>query len=132
MKTNTSLAATVGIVITISSCGLGKIRQGVNKIERGMTKEQVTSLLGAPLNRSIQADQSELWEYSFSDFPGNTITAHVTFVNDRVSQFDSKENAPVPAKTTPYPETAPVIIASPHPQQPYPCLLYTSPSPRDA
>ena len=60
MKTITSLAATVGIVITISSCGLGKIRQGVNKIERGMTKEQVTSLLGAPLNRSIQADQSEL------------------------------------------------------------------------
>ena len=120
MKTITSLAATVGIVITISSCGLGKIRQGVNKIERGMTKEQVTSLLGAPLNRSIQANQSELWEYSFSDFPGNTITAHVTFVNDRVSQFDSKENAPVPAKTTPYPETAPVIIASPHPQQPYP------------
>lgn len=120
MKTNTSLAATVGIVITISSCGLGKIRQGVNKIERGMTKEQVTSLLGAPLNRSIQADQSELWEYSFSDFPGNTITAHVTFVNDRVSQFDSKENAPFPAKTTPYPETAPVIIASPHPQPSYP------------
>ncbi len=78
MKTITSLAATVGIVITISSCGLGKIRQGVNKIERGMTKEQVTSLLGAPLNRSIQADQSELWEYSFSDFPGNTITAHVS------------------------------------------------------
>ena len=118
MKTITSLAATVGIVITINSCGLGKIRQGVNKIERGMTKEQVTSLLGAPLNRSIQADQSELWEYRFSDFPGNTITAHVTFVNDRVSQFDSKENAPSPAKTTPYPETAPVIIASPHP-----CLL---------
>ena len=113
MKTITSLAATVGIVITISSCGLGKIRQGVNKIERGMTKEQVTSLLGAPLNRSIQADQSELWEYRFSDFPGNTITAHVTFVNDRVSQFDSKENAPSPAKTTPYPETAPVILSNP-------------------
>ena len=94
MKTITSLAATVGIVITISSCGLGKIRQGVNKIERGMTKEQVTSLLGAPLNRSIQADQSELWEYNFSDFPGNSISVHVTFVNDRVSQFDSKENAP--------------------------------------
>ena len=82
MKTITSLAATVGIVITISSCGLGKIRQGVNKIERGMTKEQVTSLLGAPLNRSIQADQSELWEYNFSDFPGNSISVHVTFVND--------------------------------------------------
>ena len=44
----------------------------------------------------------------------------MTFVNDRVSQFDSKENAPFPAKTTPYPETAPVIIASPHPQQSYP------------
>ena len=113
MKTITSLAATVGIVITISSCGLGKIRQGVNKIERGMTKEQVTSLLGAPLNRSIQADQSELWEYNFSDFPGNSISVHVTFVNDRVSQFDSKENAPSPARTTTYPETAPVIIASP-------------------
>ena len=87
MKTITSFAATVGIVITISSCGLGKIRQGVNKIERGMTKEQVTSLLGAPLNRSIQADQSELWEYNFSDFPGNSISVHVTFVNDRVSQI---------------------------------------------
>ena len=120
MKTITSLAATVGIVITISSCGLGKIRQGVNKIERGMTKEQVTSLLGAPLNRSIQADQSELWEYNFSDFPGNSISVHVTFVNDRVSQFDSKENAPSPARTTTYPETAPVIIASPHPQPTYP------------
>jgi len=118
MKTITSLAATVGIVITISSCGLGKIRQGVNKIERGMTKEQVTSLLGAPLNRSIQADQSELWEYNFSDFPGNSISVHVTFVNDRVSQFDSKENAPSPARTTTYLRQRPSSLHPPILSQP--------------
>ena len=50
--------ALVALVLTfLSSCGgVGKRQSAVNQLERGMTKDQVTALLGAPRNKSVQED----------------------------------------------------------------------------
>ena len=79
--------ALVALVLTfLSSCGgVGKRQSAVNQLERGMTKDQVTALLGAPRNKSVQEDGSETWDFSYMDLLDRHLRVSVTFFNDRVT-----------------------------------------------
>ena len=102
--------ALVALVLTfLSSCGgVGKRQSAVNQLERGMTKDQVTALLGAPRNKSVQEDGSETWDFSYMDLLDRHLRVSVTFFNDRVTKYDShrtdhdhRDNQPPVIVTTP-------------------------------
>jgi len=83
----------LALVLIASSCGgVGKARSKVNQIERGMTKGQITALLGAPKNKSVQDDGTETWEYVYTDILSRQLDVTVTFAQDRVSKYDSRQS----------------------------------------
>ena len=83
----------LALVLIASSCGgVGKARSKVNQIERGMTKGQITALLGAPKNKSVQDDGTETWEYVYTDILSRQLDVTVTFSQDRVSKYDSRQS----------------------------------------
>ena len=123
MKITTGLAASICIV-TLASCGLGKARQSVSQIDRGMTKSQIVAILGQPRNKNVQENNREVWEYRFQDQLSEAVLAvNVTFEDGRVSKFDSKETAPQQPATIPYPTPStptpppPVVIPDRIPEQ---------------
>ena len=124
MKTTTGLAASICIV-TLASCGLGKARQSVSQIDRGMTKSQIVGILGQPRNKNVQENNREVWEYLFQDqLSEATLAVNVTFEDGRVSKYDSKETAVQRPATVAYPvpSTPPPVIT---PEQ-YPTQIRTS------
>lgn len=80
------------LALTTSCGGVGKARSKVNQIERGMTKGQITALLGAPKNKSVQDDGTETWEYVYTDILSRQLDVTVTFSQDRVSKYDSRQS----------------------------------------
>lgn len=80
------------LALTASCGGVGKARSKVNQIERGMTKGQITALLGAPKNKSVQDDGTETWEYVYTDILSRQLDVTVTFAQDRVSKYDSRQS----------------------------------------
>ena len=83
----------LALVLIASSCGgVGKARSKVNQIERGMTKSQITALLGAPKNKSVQDDGTETWEYVYTDILSRQLDVTVSFAQDRVSKYDSRQS----------------------------------------
>ena len=83
----------LALVLIASSCGgVGKARSKVNQIERGMTKSQISTLLGAPRNKSVQEDGTETWEYVYTDILSRQLDVTVTFAQDRVSKYDSRQS----------------------------------------
>ena len=112
MKITTGLAASICIV-TLASCGLGKARQSVSQIDRGMTKSQIVGILGQPRNKNVQENNREVWEYLFQDqLSEATLAVNVTFEDGRVSKYDSKETAVQRPATVAYPvpSTPPPVI----------------------
>ena len=88
MKITTGLAASICIV-TLASCGLGKARQSVSQIDRGMTKSQIVGILGQPRNKNVQENNREVWEYLFQDqLSEATLAVNVTFEDRRDSKYD--------------------------------------------
>lgn len=75
------------IIGSFVSCGTSK--SALMKIEKGMNKREVTSLLGNPDYRRFNPE-SEEWEYIKTDplFSEKTIII-VNFVNDKVAFLDS-------------------------------------------
>ena len=56
----------LALVLGLSSCGIAtgySPQPGVERIQRGMTREQVMQVMGRPNTRSLAADGSEQWEY---------------------------------------------------------------------
>ena len=93
MNKYTCAVVCLALVLIASSCGgVGKARSKVNQIERGMTKGQITALLGAPKNKSVQDDGTETWEYVYTDILSRQLDVTVTFAQDRVSKYDSRQS----------------------------------------
>lgn len=105
----------LALVLIASSCGgVGKARSKVNQIERGMTKSQISTLLGAPRNKSVQEDGTETWQYVYVDLLDRRLDVTVTFAGDRVSKYDSRQSTVetdrhvTPPPTEPLPAPAPL------------------------
>ena len=89
-------------VMTLTACGL---QRGINDLSLGMSKAEVTNILGKPDLRNLNASE-EVWQYFVSPYIGVTDTYTISFKNERLSSFNSvrkKEN----------PQPVPVIISEP-------------------
>ena len=96
----------LALVLGLSSCGIAtgySPQPGVERIERGMTREQVTQVMGRPDTRSLAADGSELWEYRRSDAGGTIYVTQITFYEGRVTRMDNHREAARLPERTPYP-----------------------------
>ena len=100
MKTIKLTLALLTFAICMGSCAmiLGIDSNTLMKIQKGMTKEEITSILGQPMHRSFD-HEVEGWRYekSISGAPGITII-DLGFVDGKVTYMDSYEkytNPPV-------------------------------------
>lgn len=79
-------------VFGASSCGISSIlgtEMGSDRIERGMSREQVQRIMGRPDARSIGYQGEEVWTYRSSDlFDADRIT-EITFYDGRVARMDT-------------------------------------------
>ena len=83
----------LALVLGLSSCGIAtgySPQPGVERIERGMTREQVMQVMGRPNTRSLAADGSELWEYREFYAGGVTYVAQISFNEGRVTRMDNR------------------------------------------
>ena len=83
----------VASLLSLSSCDLvmlgnGTIGRETPRIERGMTQEQVYSLLGRPTYRQIAEDGIEEWEYHRSGLLEKRITI-IVFAAGRVIRMNT-------------------------------------------
>ena len=83
----------LALVLGLSSCGIAtgySPQPGIERIERGMTREQVIQVMGRPNTRSLAADGSELWEYRQFYAGGVTYVAQISFNEGRVTRMDNR------------------------------------------
>ena len=96
----------LALVLGLSSCGIAAMlepQRGIERIERGMSREQVTQVMGRPDTRSLAADGSEQWEYRRSDAGGTIYVTQITFYEGRVTRMDNHREAARLPERTPYP-----------------------------
>lgn len=88
--------------IFLCSCGSYKTaKEAILKIEKGMSKREITNLLGNPDYRRFD-NESEQWEYIKEDpLSGTKTIILVDFVNDRVSNMNSFNGNDYPAPNPP-------------------------------
>lgn len=104
-----------------SSCGGLTTANAVMQVQKGMTQEEVTRLLGKPNYRRFD-QSSEQWEYhkyNPTSGSGPTMTILIDFVDNRVTNMDSFDNpAPGPhiAICPPAPPEEVTIEAVKHPE----------------
>lgn len=100
------------LLVTLSACG--SLFYGTNnslQVEPGMTKDQVTALLGKPSYRSFN-DGVEQWEYKSMNTSGREYDISIiTFVKGRVESMNSF-GEPVPPPVN----ARPGIIINPRPE----------------
>ena len=89
-------------VMTFTACGL---QRGINDLSLGMSKAEVTSILGKPHLRNLNASE-EVWQYFVSPYIGTTDTYTISFKNERLSSFNSVRKKEAP-------QSVPVIIPEP-------------------
>ena len=66
-------------IISLTACGL---QRGINDLSLGMSKAEVTSILGKPDLRNLNASE-EVWQYFVSPYVGTTDTYTISFKNER-------------------------------------------------
>ena len=96
----------LALVLGLSSCGIAAMlepQRGIERIERGMTREQVIQVMGRPNTRSLAADGSELWEYRQFYAGGVTYVAQISFNEGRVTRMDNRREIERLPEGTPYP-----------------------------
>ena len=89
-------------LITLTACGL---QRGINDLSLGMSKAEVTSILGKPDLRNLNASE-EVWQYFVSPNVGMTDTYTISFKNERLSSLNS-------VRKKESPQSVPVIIPEP-------------------
>jgi len=82
---------TLALGLSLTSCDLSMLtnRGETNRIERGMTKREVSNILGSPSYRRLASDGAEDWEYRRTNILGEPSVVVVTFYEDRVVRMDS-------------------------------------------
>lgn len=71
--------------MTLTACGL---QRGINDLSLGMSKAEVTNILGKPDLRNLNASE-EVWQYFVSPYIGTTDTYTISFKNERLSSLNS-------------------------------------------
>ena len=89
-------------IISLTACGL---QRGINDLSLGMSKAEVTSILGKPDLRNLNASE-EVWQYFVSPDIRTTDTYTISFKNERLSSFNSTRKKESP-------QSVPVIISEP-------------------
>lgn len=93
MKTIKQTLALLALVATLCSCSalLGMESDVLMRIQKGMTQEEVFSILGEPMYRSFDREM-EGWQYekNIAGHPGITVIA-ISYVDGLVVNFDSYE-----------------------------------------
>ena len=89
-------------IISLTACGL---QRGINNLSLGMSKAEVTSILGKPDLRNLNASE-EVWQYFVSPYVGTTDTYTISFKNERLSSLNS-------VRKKERPQSVPVIIPEP-------------------
>ena len=89
-------------LMTLTACGL---QRGINELSLGMSKAEVTSILGKPDLRNLNASE-EVWQYFVSPYVGTTDTYTISFKNERLSSLNS-------VRKKERPQSVPVIIPEP-------------------
>ncbi len=89
-------------VMTLTACGL---QRGINELNLGMSKAEVTRILGKPDLRNLNASE-EVWQYFVSPYIGVTDTYTISFKNERLSSLNS-------VRKKESPQSVPVIIPEP-------------------
>lgn len=117
MKTIKQTLALLAFTTCISSCAmiLGIDSNTLMKVQKGMTKEEVTSILGKPMHRSFD-HEVEGWTYEkgIAGSPGITVIA-LGFVDERLTYMDSYEkNINPPVAVYPSVEVGGEIHSRPH------------------
>ena len=91
MKTKTFIALSL-VICSVVLCSCGSYMTGksaVMKIEKGMTKKEIVSLLGDPDFRRFD-EQYEEWEYKkVNPLTAETTIIIVDFIHERVSNMNS-------------------------------------------
>ena len=89
-------------IISLTACGL---QRGINDLSLGMSKAEVTRILGKPDLRNLNASE-EVWQYFVSPYIGETDTYTISFKNERLSSLNS-------VRQKESPQSVPVIIPEP-------------------
>lgn len=89
-------------IISLTACGL---QRGINDLSLGMSKAEVTRILGKPDLRNLNASE-EVWQYFVSPYVGTTDTYTISFKNERLSSLNS-------VRKKERPQSVPVIIPEP-------------------
>ena len=89
-------------IISLTACGL---QRGINDLSLGMSKAEVTNILGKPHLRNLNASE-EVWQYFVSPDIRTTDTYTISFKNERLSSFNSTRKKESP-------QSVPVIIPEP-------------------
>lgn len=89
-------------IISLTACGL---QRGINDLSLGMSKAEVTSILGKPDLRNLNASE-EVWQYFVSPDIRTTDTYTISFKNERLSSLNS-------VRKKESPQSVPVIIPEP-------------------
>lgn len=99
MKTMKMTFALFTLAICISGCAsiLGLEESTLMKIQKGMTQEEIVSILGQPIHRSFD-HETEGWTYEkfFTKSPGITII-ELGFEDEKLVFMDSYEKSPNPS-----------------------------------
>ena len=66
--------------------GCASFKAQTNRIEIGMTKQQVTNIMGQPLDRTFSGN-TETWYYRRASLPGPWSQVWIYFTDGRVSSM---------------------------------------------
>ncbi|WP_455672499.1 DUF4476 domain-containing protein [Phocaeicola sp.] len=99
--------------IALSSCGNYMGHKSLMSVQKGMSREEITQLLGKPGYRRFD-EQGEQWEYIKGSGIGSFRTIIlVSFTNGKVSSFDSFEYRPYASPAPICPPSEVIAIDAP-------------------
>lgn len=78
--------------VSLSSCGISSIlgaESNTDRIERGMSREEVQHILGRPESRSLGYDGEEIWVYRSNDLFDTGRITEITFYRGRVARMNT-------------------------------------------
>ncbi len=118
MRTLKHLVILLSLAIFIGSCAniLGDNKNVLLKIHNGMTKEQVSSILGNPNYRRFD-NNTEEWEYEkYLSMSSDVTTIIITFDNNVVSNMNSFDGDIRESRQLPKPVIVerPIVVRPPH------------------
>lgn len=98
-------------LLNLSSCALlgFESTRALDRVERGMSREQIKQLLGRPAFRNLAANGTEIWEYRKFVGGYTLYLTQITFSEGRVIQMSTTTEDHRPDRVRIEPQQPPVI-----------------------